>query len=61
MRARPTPNQRLPGDLILFGATLHHVGVYLGAGFMIDAPDTGQYVKIERVAADGDFAVAVRP
>jgi cell wall-associated NlpC family hydrolase len=58
---RVEPNELLPGDLVLFGATLHHVGMYLGAGFMIDAPDTGQYVKIERIATEGDFAVAIRP
>jgi cell wall-associated NlpC family hydrolase len=58
---RVVPNQLLPGDLVLFGATLHHVGMYLGAGFMIDAPDTGQYVKIEPIATERDFAVAIRP
>jgi cell wall-associated NlpC family hydrolase len=51
----------LPGDLLLFGATLHHVGMYLGAGYMIDAPNTGDYVKVQLVSDDGDFAVAVRP
>jgi cell wall-associated NlpC family hydrolase len=58
---RVAPNQLLPGDLILFGGKLHHVGMYLGAGYMIDAPDTGEYVKIQKVSDDGDFAVAVRP
>ena len=57
---RVAPNQLLPGDLILFGVSLHHVGIYLGAGFMIDAPETGEYVKIQRVSDDGDFALAVR-
>lgn len=55
------PNDLLPGDLLLFGATLHHVGMYLGAGYMIDAPDTGDYVKVQLVSDDGDFTVAVRP
>ena len=57
---RVAPNELLPGDLILFGSGLHHVGLYLGAGFMIDAPDTGDYVKIQRVSDDGDFSIAVR-
>jgi cell wall-associated NlpC family hydrolase len=56
-----TPNELLPGDLLLFGRTLHHVGMYLGAGYMIDAPNTGDYVKVQLVSDDGDFAVAVRP
>lgn len=55
------PNELLPGDLVLFGRTLHHVGMYLGAGYMIDAPTTGDYVRVQLVSDDGDFAVAVRP
>jgi hypothetical protein len=35
--------------------------MYLGAGYMIDAPNTGDYVKVQLVSDDGDFAVAVRP
>ena len=58
---RVKPNQLVPGDLLLFGKDLHHVGMYLGAGYMIDAPQTGDYVKIQLVSDMGDFAVAVRP
>ena len=58
---RVTVNELLPGDLILFGADLHHVGMYLGAGYMIDAPHTGAYVRVEKVAPFGDFTAAVRP
>lgn len=58
---RVAVNQLLPGDLIMFGADLHHVGMYLGAGYMVDAPHTGAYVRIEKVASFGDFAAAVRP
>jgi cell wall-associated NlpC family hydrolase len=36
----------LPGDLVLFGSTIDHVGIYLGAGWMINAPYTGQYVDV---------------
>ena len=58
-----------PGDLIFIPGSdgsldppnPQHVGMYLGAGYMIDAPDTGEYVKIQKVSDDGDFAVAVRP
>jgi cell wall-associated NlpC family hydrolase len=58
---RVMPNQLLPGDLVLFGADLHHVGMYLGAGYMIDAPYTGSYVRINKIAWYGDFTLAVRP
>lgn len=55
----------LPGDLILFEhvvghhEVIHHVGIYLGADWMINAPYTGQYVEVERVP-DG-VAGVVRP
>ena len=49
------------GLVLLFGSTLHHVGMYLGAGYMINAPNTGDYVKVQLVSDNGDFTVAVRP
>ncbi len=58
---RVRANQLLPGDLILFGSDLHHVGMYLGAGYMINAPDTGAYVRVDSIASFGDFSLAVRP
>jgi len=36
----------LPGDLLLFGRPIVHVAIYLGAGWMINAPYTGQYVDV---------------
>jgi cell wall-associated NlpC family hydrolase len=38
-----------PGDLVFFGSPVHHVGIYLGDGKMIDAPKTGEVVRIRRV------------
>jgi cell wall-associated NlpC family hydrolase len=41
-----------PGDLIFFGsgpAAVEHVGLYAGAGLMIDAPHTGADVRVEPV------------
>jgi cell wall-associated NlpC family hydrolase len=53
----------LPGDLILFeyhhSETIHHVGIYLGAGWMVNAPFTGQYVDVVRVPSG--VAGVVRP
>src|SRR6202042_780714 len=47
------PRDILPGDLILFeyrhSTTIHHVGMYLGAGWMVNAPFTGQYVDVVQV------------
>ncbi len=48
-----------PGDLVFFGpneAGIHHVGIYVGNGEMVDAPETGQDVQIESMAGFGYFA-----
>jgi len=45
--------QAAPGDLVFFsdnGSDWSHVGIYLGAGQMIDAPHTGATVRTENVA-----------
>ena len=46
------PLDRLePGDVISFTrpgeAEAHHVGIYVGAGMMVDAPQTGSQVRVE--------------
>lgn len=40
-------SQLHPGDLVFFYADHHHVGMYVGAGKMVDAPHTGDVVKVE--------------
>jgi peptidoglycan DL-endopeptidase CwlO len=35
------------GDLVFFGHPVHHVGFYVGNGYMVDAPETGEVVKIQ--------------
>jgi cell wall-associated NlpC family hydrolase len=49
-----------PGDLVFYGNPIHHVGMYLGDGVYIHAPQTGDVVKISSVYRD-DFAGAARP
>ena len=41
----------VPGDLIFFGtpSNVYHVGLYIGNGQMIDAPETGQNVSIQSI------------
>lgn len=39
----------VPGDLVFYGDPAYHVGLYLGAGKMIDAPHAGAVVRIEPV------------
>lgn len=48
-----------PGDLVFFYSDLHHVGLYVGGGQMIDAPHSGASVRQEGVWW-GDYVGAVR-
>ena len=55
-----------PGDLVFFAhntanpMTIHHVGIYVGHGKMIDAPHTGAKVRYDDVFVPGLIG-AVRP
>ena len=49
-----------PGDLVFFFADVHHVGLYIGGGMMIEAPYTGANVRYQSIYGD-DYAGAVRP
>jgi len=59
-----------PGDLVFFGyggsaSKIHHVGMYVGGGSFIHAPQTGDVVRISsltgRIASRGDYVGATRP
>jgi hypothetical protein len=39
----------LPGDLVFYGQPAYHVGIYIGEGKMINAPDVGKNVEIDSV------------
>ncbi|WP_433220971.1 NlpC/P60 family protein [Microtetraspora malaysiensis] len=39
-----------PGDLVFFYQDLHHVGIYIGGGYMVHAPRTGDVVRIASLA-----------
>ena len=55
------------GDLVFYAfnsadpATIHHVGVYLGRGLMVDAPYTGSFVRIDSIYAFPGLIGATRP
>jgi cell wall-associated NlpC family hydrolase len=49
-----------PGDLVFFGAPIHHVGIYAGGGTMIEAPYTGVDVRYRSIFRS-DYAGAARP
>ncbi|MCL2324402.1 MAG: NlpC/P60 family protein [Actinomycetia bacterium] len=49
-----------PGDLVFFGYPAYHVGMYIGGGLMIHAPQPGDVVRISG-AFGGDYSGACRP
>ncbi len=49
-----------PGDAVFFGSPIHHVGMYIGGGYYIHAPRTGDFVKISSLSGRSDFAGARR-
>lgn len=44
-----------PGDLVFFGDPAHHVGIYVGNGYMIHAPHTGDVVRIGPLNSDFSY------
>jgi peptidoglycan DL-endopeptidase CwlO len=48
-----------PGDLVFFYPDISHVGIYLGNGLMVDAPDFGEPVQVQPVFW-ADYVGAVR-
>ncbi len=52
------------GDLVFFGsdpgnpASIYHVGLYIGGGQMIEAPYTGEDVRVSSIYRDSLFGAA---
>ena len=60
MMGRDVPRAQLaPGDLVFFGSPVHHVGIYVGGGQYLHAPQTGDVVKISAFTRS-DFVGARR-
>jgi cell wall-associated NlpC family hydrolase len=59
-------DQLKPGDLVFFAtdvndpSTIHHVGIYVGGGAMIDSPHTGATMRFDPVGGP-EYIGAVRP
>ncbi|WP_026469145.1 C40 family peptidase [Amycolatopsis balhimycina] len=52
-------DQLQPGDLVFYYSPVSHVGMYIGNGQMVHAPDTGDVVKISPLQSQ--YAGARRP
>ncbi|MEO5679249.1 MAG: C40 family peptidase [Acidimicrobiales bacterium] len=57
---RVNPADARPGDLFAFGSPIHHIGIYIGGGQMIAAPQTGKNVQYQ-AAYRKDLTGVVRP
>jgi peptidoglycan DL-endopeptidase CwlO len=53
-------SQLAPGDLVFFGSPIHHVGMFVGNGTMIEAPHTGAFVRYSSIYRP-DYVGAARP
>jgi hypothetical protein len=53
-------SQLLPGDVVFFGSPIHHVGIYIGGGYVEHAPHTGDFVKISTLDSMDGYAGARR-
>ncbi|MGP4002643.1 C40 family peptidase [Streptomyces sp. 8N706] len=53
--SHPARDELLPGDLVFFSDDLsdsraiRHVGIYVGGGYMIDAPYTGAVIRFDKI------------
>jgi hypothetical protein len=62
----PSRDELLPGDLVFFAydltdpRSIHHVGIYVGGGHMIDAPYTGARIRFDPIDTP-DYFGATRP
>ncbi|MEV7118429.1 C40 family peptidase [Kitasatospora griseola] len=53
-------NQLRPGDLVVYYGGATHIGMYIGGGLVVQAPRTGDVVKVSKVGAMPILG-AVRP
>lgn len=61
---RVSRSELQPGDLVFFArrsGRIGHVGIYIGNGMMIHAPQTGDVVRIVPLNSHSGYAGAVRP
>lgn len=61
----PKRSELQPGDLVFFAydldnpRSIHHVGIYVGGGYMINAPYTGAVIRFDKIDS-ADYIGATR-
>jgi cell wall-associated NlpC family hydrolase len=56
-----TRAQLRPGDLVFYYSDLHHEGIYVGGGWMVHAPHTGDFVRMAPIDRGMPIAGFRRP
>ena len=52
-------NELRPGDMVFFNG-LGHMGIYIGGGRFVHAPQSGRVVEIVKLSERDDYLGAVR-
>jgi cell wall-associated NlpC family hydrolase len=63
-KAESTPVARAnvrPGDLVFFYSDVHHVGIVVGGGWMVHAPNSGDVVRMAKYDENGNVNGFGRP
>ncbi|MFI6661937.1 NlpC/P60 family protein [Streptomyces sp. NPDC050523] len=58
------PGDIRPGDLVFYGSSpagIHHVGLYMGGGWILDAPRPGTKVRFDPMDTMPDLYAVARP
>ncbi|MEV0982153.1 bifunctional lytic transglycosylase/C40 family peptidase [Streptomyces sp. NPDC049915] len=58
------PDDMRPGDLVFYGSSgssIHHVGMYVGGGWIINAPRPGTEVRYDPMDTMSDLFAVARP
>ncbi|MER6037968.1 bifunctional lytic transglycosylase/C40 family peptidase [Streptomyces sp. NPDC001835] len=58
------PGEVRPGDLVFYGTSLssiHHVGIYIGGGWILNAPRPGTQVRYDPMDTMPDLIAVARP
>jgi cell wall-associated NlpC family hydrolase len=58
---RISASQLQPGDLVFYGGDLHHVALYIGGGWVVHAPKTGDHVREAKMTVIGSINSYGRP
>lgn len=59
----PKRSELLPGDLVFYGKTergIHHVGLYVGSGMMLHAPNSRSKIRFDKIDYMSDYYGATR-